>query len=333
MKRARRCYALCLLLLSQLSIFSLPAQQRVDICYFGDSITEGWIESQYQPAMAYPALTDSLLRASGRIISSVHSGRGGETTEDALARIDADVLRHAPRVVVLAFGSNDWFVWGDPPFQRVSLDRYVSNLHLMIKKIRGISAIPVVITPPVVLEPRFHRYFDSLLYVAYGGVEACSGKYAAAAAQAARDGQAWSIESVPYSGREQLLGYDGVHPLAEGHRTLAVSLSKLMEGILDSATLITSPSSIDLYPVPFQRAVHQRLMLTIGAVEGGEVHIGVFDAAGREVRKFVYFAWSAGTHYLHWDGRTANGTPASAGAYTVFVRAGSRYSRQQLLIL
>jgi lysophospholipase L1-like esterase len=333
MKRARRCFTLCLLLLPQLCSPSLLAQQRVDVCYFGDSITEGWIESQYQPSMAYPAMTDSLLLASGRTIISVNSGRGGETTEDALARMDAEVLPRSPRIVVLAFGSNDWFIWGDPPFQRVGIQRYASNLRLMIDKVRGIGAIPVVLTPPVVLEQRFYTYFDSLLYVAYGGVEACSGGYANAAARTAVDGKARSLESVSYAGREYWLGYDGVHPSVEGHRALAVSLAELIEGFLDSTVLLSEASSFDLYPVPYQRTMHQRLMITVGMPEAGDVHIGMFDSAGREVRKFVYFARSAGTHYLHWDCRTANGTPVAAGAYTVFVRVGSRYSRQQLLIL
>ncbi|MCZ7555502.1 MAG: GDSL-type esterase/lipase family protein [Bacteroidia bacterium] len=333
MRRVRRRFSLYLLLLPHMFTVSVFAQHGVDICYFGDSITEGWIEAVFRPGQSYPAKTDSLLIASGRDIRSLHSGRGGETTDDALARIDSDVLRHTPRIVILAFGSNDWFVWGNPPFQRVQHERYARNLRVLIRKVRGIGAIPVLLTPPVAVQHRLYALFDSMLYAGLGGAEFCSERYARTAAQVAREEHALWLESVSSDDRERFLGSDGVHLLAEGHHALAEALARLLSGILDSTATIPLTSTVDLYPVPYQPSTHQHLIVSIATRAEEEVQVRIIDFGGREVRKFVYFAWSAGTQYLLWDGRTTNGTPAAAGAYTVFVRAGSRYSRHQLLIL
>ena len=54
----------------------------------GDSITEGWIDAQLRPGEAWPSLLDSMLAAGNTHSRSYNAGRGGDTTDDALLRID-----------------------------------------------------------------------------------------------------------------------------------------------------------------------------------------------------------------------------------------------------
>ncbi len=329
--RAR--FALLLLILLSSTRNTAQTQEHSDICYFGDSITEGWMDAELRAAFAFPSLTDSLLRTMGKTFTSVNLGRGGETTDDAVRRIDSEVLRLRPRIVVLGFGSNDGFVWGNPPFQRVPVERYVLNLDFMLQKIRGIGAVPVMLGLPPVIARRFYSLFDSSLYAAYGGVEQSNRRYTEAARALSEERGTAFISCSWNAGLDTLLGFDGVHPLPPGHRRLAVDLAPLLGGILDSATTAVAASAVSIYPVPFQRFTDSYMTLSIGVNAPSAVTVRIHDSAGREVRKFVYFAWSEGTHYLRWDGNTGDGTPASSGAYTLTVLAGQHLSHHQLLIL
>lgn len=87
-----------------------------------------------------------LLQA-GRSVAVANQGVGGNTTVDALARFEVDVLATGPRLVVLQFGLNDSAidVWQTPAATapRVAADAFVANLRAMVRKLRarGIAAI------------------------------------------------------------------------------------------------------------------------------------------------------------------------------------------------
>lgn len=325
--------ALLLLVLLSVDTATAQAQEHSDICYFGDSITEGWMNAELRPAYAFPALTDSLLRSMRKTFTSINLGRGGETTDDAVRRIDSEVLRLRPRIVVLGFGSNDGFVWGNPPFQRVPVERYVLNIEFMLQKIRGIGAIPVLLGLPPVIAGRFYSLFDSSLYAPYGGVEQSNRRYTEAARVLAEKRGAAFITCSWDAGLDSLLGFDGVHPLPAGHLRVATDLAPQLAAMLDSAIAPVTSSAVSIYPVPFQRFTHTYLTFAIAVKSASAVTVCIHDSGGREVRKFVYFAWSEGSHYLRWDGTTSNGTPASNGAYTVTVLDGQNLSHHPLLIL
>lgn len=85
----------------------------VTICFLGDSITQGCFElgvcdlnavyhNQLRMLLAekYPSLP----------VNIINAGRGGDNTQEALARLDRDVISHYPDIVVIYLGTND--VWG-----------------------------------------------------------------------------------------------------------------------------------------------------------------------------------------------------------------------------
>jgi lysophospholipase L1-like esterase len=326
---ASGCLILCLLL----SCTVINAQEQTDICFFGDSITEGWIEGEYVPEFAFPAITDSLLLVNGRSFTSVNLGAGGETTEDAIARIDHELLPRRPRVVLIAFGSNDLFIWGTPPFQRVPLQRFVANLRYLCRKIRGIGAVPLFMTLPPVLAQRFSTYIDSTLYETYGGIEALNWEYSDAIVRIAREEGVAAVQIDFAAGRDTLLGFDGVHPTAAGHRMIAQALLPYLSAALDSREEHESTLDIQVYPLPFQRITHARMIFSIDCTSGTHIDVSITDASGRKIRKFVYFAWSDGRHFLSWDGTSADGTPAAAGTYILSLRFGDRSVQQSVTLL
>jgi acyl-CoA synthetase (AMP-forming)/AMP-acid ligase II/lysophospholipase L1-like esterase len=77
----------------------------------------------------------------------INFGIGGETFVDARVRLQADVLAHAPDVVVIAFGANDW--WQDER----PVAQWGDDLDYLILQIKTIGAQVVVLGV-------FGDYFD-----------------------------------------------------------------------------------------------------------------------------------------------------------------------------
>ncbi len=130
-----------------------PAEQsgppRMPLCLvaFGDSTTAprpGAIERVYSVR-----LQEALL-AKGVSLKVFNAGKGGNTTRDARARFERDVLRHRPQIVVMQFGINDAAVdvWKTPPATapRVSLADFEANLRAMVQAARQEGARVILMT-------------------------------------------------------------------------------------------------------------------------------------------------------------------------------------------
>lgn len=306
---------------------AVPLQAQQTVCYFGDSITEGWIDAERRPREAYPYIVDSTLRASGTIVRGIVSARGGESTEDALARFATEVQAHRPDVVVFAFGSNDYYVWGNPPAPRVSLERFRFNCRVMIEAfVRG-GARVIVLPPPPPREERFYGYADSLLYLPYGGVSRLRDSYAAALRAVAREHACvdFLAEDSLLLGEADGMGFDGVHPSALGHRRIAATVSKAVSTALEFQC--EGPVALDgirMYPLPFNRLSFSVSSISFPVSSPGGHALHIRDMTGRVIRTFVYFAVTTGNAPFLWDGADESGTPVSAGAYILTVSAPAR---------
>ncbi|HNY64037.1 MAG TPA: arylesterase [Deltaproteobacteria bacterium] len=80
-----------------------PVQKEVlqgeNVICFGDSLTAGTGAS---PGMDYPS------QLSGLVADPViNAGVPGDTTQDAAARLEKDVLERSPRIVLITLGGND----------------------------------------------------------------------------------------------------------------------------------------------------------------------------------------------------------------------------------
>ena len=86
----------------------------ITICFLGDSITQGCFELNTCDLKAvYHNQLRSLLadKFPAFPVNIINAGRGGDTTQDALARLDRDVISHYPDIVVVYLGTND--IWGN----------------------------------------------------------------------------------------------------------------------------------------------------------------------------------------------------------------------------
>lgn len=139
------------LLTGEISVFSPPAKATPNpggIIMFGDSTTapRGSIQ-------VYAKLVETALQGVGSTINVHNAGISSNTTVQARKRLEEDVLRFKPRIVVMQFGINDSAVdvWKNPPINepRVTLNAYIENYRAMISESRkqGVKVILMTTNP------------------------------------------------------------------------------------------------------------------------------------------------------------------------------------------
>jgi len=79
------------------------------------------------------------LRALQRTKSWINAGIGDTTTRDARQRLDRDVRRHRPDLVVVHFGINDSWIDADEGSSspRLTREEYRSNLAFIIRTLKS----------------------------------------------------------------------------------------------------------------------------------------------------------------------------------------------------
>ncbi len=100
------------------------------IVAFGDSLTAGYGAGE---GADYPSTLSGLIG-----VDVINAGVSGDTTGEALARIDADVLAKNPRIVIVGLGGND-FLRGEP------IATTEANLRAIVRKIQDRGAMVVLL--------------------------------------------------------------------------------------------------------------------------------------------------------------------------------------------
>ena len=157
---------------------------------FGDSLTYGTGAAEDE---SYPAQLEKLI---GRRV--VRAGVPGEVTAQALVRLPAALDEHAPRLVLLCIGGNDFL-------RRLGNHQVEENVREMVKLAQSRGVAVLLIGTP---EPGFSVSPPSF----YGGI---AKEY-----------------RVPYEGaivgevlKDRTLKADPIHPNARGYRVIAERLA------------------------------------------------------------------------------------------------------------
>lgn len=170
---------------SHTRIANLDSEGTGIVC-FGDSITSGY---GVQRDQAFPALISERLD-----VPVINAGIDGDTTRNALARLERDVIAHDPRIVIVEFGGNDFR-------KKVSTQETFANLDTLVE---GITAHGAMV---VMLEIRIGLLRDHYL----SGYRRVAKKHGAMLIPDFMDGILGN----------QKLTLEGIHPNAEGHKLIA----------------------------------------------------------------------------------------------------------------
>ncbi|WP_395742307.1 exo-alpha-sialidase [Prosthecobacter sp.] len=122
-----------------------PVPKPGSIIMFGDSTT-----APRGSLKVYATRVEAALQSTGDTLGVFNAGIPGNTTRDALKRLQNDVLQYKPRLVVMQFGINDsaMDVWKKPPATapRVPLTEYLDNLRRMSEAAQQQGAKVILMT-------------------------------------------------------------------------------------------------------------------------------------------------------------------------------------------
>lgn len=203
----------------------------VRIVTLGDSITRG-ARRGVLPAETFSARLQAALRAGG-VAAQVHNvGIGGERTDQALERLERDVISQRPHVVTVMYGTNDSWVDREKTASRLTEIQYEANLREIVRRLQAARIQVVLMTEPKFAEEnprnglgeepngRLGRYMELCRKVAretgtplvdhFGGWEAEQRR--------GRILQPWTT--------------DGCHPNADGHQDLAARMVGVLEPLV-----------------------------------------------------------------------------------------------------
>jgi acyl-CoA thioesterase-1 len=178
----------------------------IKIIAFGDSLTAG--KDLPDPfTQAYPALLEKRLREKGENVAVANAGQSGDTTYDALNRLDFSVPPGAD-IVLIAFGAND-------TFQGKPVKGIEKNLTEIVRRVQATGARPILVAMKTLpnLGPVYGQNFEAL----YKRVAQKTGATLAP----------FLLEGV--AGQPGLNLPDGVHPNARGHEIMADHLFPTVE--------------------------------------------------------------------------------------------------------
>jgi len=130
-----------------LSLLTLPAEPQTKVIVLGDSITKG-VRSGVTAEETFGALLQRDLRAAGRSVEVVNQGIGGERTDQALQRLQADILARQPQVVVVMYGTNDSYVDQGRSDSRISAQQFEENLQVLVERLQKQQIKVVLMTEP-----------------------------------------------------------------------------------------------------------------------------------------------------------------------------------------
>jgi len=108
---------------------NINSSGRTIIC-FGDSITFGYGVNSKE---AYPAVLSEWFK-----IPVINSGIDGDTTSEAIKRLDSDVLAKKPLLVIIEFCGNDFL-------RKIPRETTISNITLMVDKIQERGAMVAIV--------------------------------------------------------------------------------------------------------------------------------------------------------------------------------------------
>lgn len=109
-------------------IKNIDSKGKNIIC-FGDSITWGY---GVDPGEDYPSAMSKMTD-----IPVINAGLDGDTSTEALNRIDTDIIDRDPLLVIIEFGGNDFL-------RRIPPEVTVDNIRKMIDKIQSKGAMTAI---------------------------------------------------------------------------------------------------------------------------------------------------------------------------------------------
>src|SRR5205085_2532737 len=184
-----------------------PEDKRPIIAAFGDSLSAGF---GADPGMSYPDFLQKELDRRGYRYRVVNAGISGDTTTDALERVNT-VIGLKPAIVIVEFGGNDGLRGLPVATTRANLEQIIPALQSS-----GAKVMLAGMTLPPNYGPEYIHSFEMV--------------YRDLAKQ-------FGVPLLPFllrgvGGNPRLMQRDGMHPTGEGNRIVAGNVMQVLEALL-----------------------------------------------------------------------------------------------------
>lgn len=139
----------CTLFCGCASLDKPSLQEKETIVFLGDSITQEGVRPD-----GYVTLTSQAIAKAhpDMDIKIIGAGISGHKVPDCQKRLDRDVLRKNPTIVLIYIGINDVWWWNGRWGKGTMKEEFESGLHDLIERINAIGARVILCTPTVIGE-------------------------------------------------------------------------------------------------------------------------------------------------------------------------------------
>ena len=196
---------------------SMQVQKPVKVVLFGDSITQAGVK---------PGGYISIMQQSQQAYELIGAGIGGNKVYDLYLRMEDDVLKLKPDVVVIYVGVND--VWHKQTHQTgTDPDKFISFYSAMIRKMQS-AGIKVILATPAVIGERtdFSNPQDGDLNRYSELIRNLAGKYKCGLVDLRKEFLAYNLANNPENKESGILTTDRVHLNPAGNKLVADLMMK-----------------------------------------------------------------------------------------------------------
>lgn len=195
-----------------LALTSMQLQKPVKVVLFGDSITQAGVR---------PGGYISLMQQSQTSYELIGAGIGGNKVYDLYLRMEDDVLKIKPDVVVIYIGVND--VWHKQTHQTgTDPDKFISFYSAIIRKMQSAGIKVIVCTPAVIGERTdFSNPQDGDLNSYSKLIRNLAKQYNCGLVDLRKEFLAYNLANNPENKESGILTTDRVHLNAAGNKLVA----------------------------------------------------------------------------------------------------------------
>lgn len=195
------------LLLTALIFLSTPVFGEPVILALGDSLTAGFGVAEEEN---YPSRLQAILREKGYPHKVVNAGVSGDTTAGGLRRLDW-LMRHNPKIVIVALGANDGL-------RGLPVAEMESNLEKIIQRCRK-THVKVLLAGMKML-PNYGKEYTDAFHEVY-----------------LRLAKKYEVPLIPFllegvAGKREYTREDGIHPVAAGYKIITQTVWEKLKPLL-----------------------------------------------------------------------------------------------------
>ncbi len=192
-------------------IEKLTAGEEIKIAALGDSLTYGWMTSR-----GYLDFLQQMLKKKYPVSDFKLLNRGipGDTAKDGLRRVENDVIRLTPDLVLVQFALNDAYTDFSP-------EDFQKNMESIILKIKEKSSSDIaLLTSVALLNPEENRIAGEF----YRKIHECGERYNIPVAAV---DEYWERKISSGIKHSSLVQADGIHPNEKGYELMAEAVFEL----------------------------------------------------------------------------------------------------------